>query len=106
MTDSKRIQFYKSLTHLRIAAGDGYPALRALCFESITKYTTSYVLSSLADKRVLQLLKQDDISKVLMPQDKDLPQSGLIPLFCSGDGNCLFRYDNNYIYYFIINDIW
>ena len=72
-----------------MAATKGYFALTVECHLIWTIINTSYPSPlTLAKQSVLQSLSQHSYSKQLIPPD--VPEI-LIPLTCSGDGNCLFR---------------
>lgn len=84
-----RISFFQSLlTVLNEAASKGYQSLHASC---ITAHEDTQQLYSeipfLNNVSSLQSMQRDAYSMALLPQEC----KHLIPLFCRGDGNCLYR---------------
>jgi hypothetical protein len=82
--------FEELLTDLRLAASDGFSALKNQCDSTQTAINATYpVLPMFKDTSMLHVVDQDSYSKTMIPPD--VPEK-LIPLKCYGDGNCLFRY--------------
>ena len=86
----REIFFEETLTGLHRVAHEGYPALKGHCRNTLTSIDRADpALPAFVDISALQTLEQDSYTKTLVPSD--VPES-LVPLKCSGDGNCLFRY--------------
>ena len=86
---AKREAFFKSLLDmLKNEASLGYKALLGCCQRVHILIEQEYTLiPQLVDNSILQQLKPDGHSQKLMPVDCQ----HIIPLKCSGDGNCLYR---------------
>ena len=87
LTDKKRVQFFNEVLSSLHVSATTYAALQTQC-QRVSSIIASVnpVLPQFADTSALLQLKQDEHSKTLLPSD--VPQK-LIPLKCSGDGNCL-----------------
>ena len=80
--------FRAVLADLYKISADGFTSLKTACATVLSEIKLKYPLPTpSADEHTLQLLPKDSISLQLMPRDA----KSLVPLVCSGDGNCLFR---------------
>ena len=84
--------FREQLDILHRCSKEGYSALQMGCQRVVSAIEGKYCggFHNLADYKKLSLLEKDTYSMTIMPSESDIEQP-LIPLKCSGDGNCLFR---------------
>ena len=88
-----REDYFKAvLADLYNISADGFARLKAACATVLSEIELKHPLPTpCADAHSLQLLPKDSISLQLIPQDV----KSIVPLVCSGDGNCLFRLELN-----------
>ena len=96
-TEGDRIKFFESaLKALYEAATKGYESLYASCVNVHDGMHQGYPdIPFLTNANDLVNMRFHAYSKSILPRDS----KHLIPLFCNGDGNCLYRYDNLLLHY-------
>ena len=95
-TEGNRINFFEStLKALHEAATKGYETLHASCVTIHDDIHQKYPdIPFLRNANGLLSMRFHAYSKSILPHEF----KHLVPIFCNGDGNCLYRYHNDFYY--------